>query len=96
MIPRISLVGYEAREPHFIFVAIPDERNRYLKTDRSVAVAACSLCKVPIGVPCLGAFKNYQGSTHVARRVAARSQGPRRPDDVLEDESKVPPEEFWL
>lgn len=96
MTPRIQLVAFEERAPsHFIFVAIPDERNRYLRTDKSVALMACPHCKVPVGVPCLGAWNKYQGGTHHLRRSAARSAFGARPADVLHPPS-VPPEEFWL
>ena len=94
--PRIQLVAFEERGPsNFIFVAIPDERNRYLRTDRCVAVVACPMCKVPAGVPCLGAWNKYQGQTHHLRRSAARGVYPARPNDVHHP-ATVPPEEFWL
>lgn len=96
MTPRIQLVAFEERAPsHFIFVAVPDERNRYLRTDKSVALVACPMCKVPVGVPCLGAWNKYQGGTHYHRRNAARGAYPPMPADVLHA-TTVPPEEFWL
>lgn len=88
MTPRIQLVAFEERGPaRFIFVAIPDERNRYLRTDRSVALVACPFCKVPAGVPCLGAWNKYQGQTHHFRRSAARGVYPNWPEDVLHTET---------
>ena len=98
MMPRIQLVAFEERGPSpFIFVAIPDERNRYLRTERCVALVACPHCKVPAGVPCLGAWRKYHGGVHHLRRSAARGIWPPRPADVLHDPLRtVPPEEFWL
>jgi hypothetical protein len=93
--PRIQLVAFEERGPqHFIFVAVPDERNRYVRTDRCVALVACPHCKVPAGVPCLGAWNKYQGQTHHLRRSAAKGVYPSRPVDVID--TRVAPEEFWL
>jgi hypothetical protein len=85
--PRIQLVAFEERGPsHFIFVAIPDQRNRYLRTDRSVALVGCPLCKVPAGVPCLGAWNKYHGGTHHLRRSAAKKVWPQFPADVVVDD----------
>lgn len=85
--PRIALVAYEDRNPYFIFVAVPNERGRYIRTDASVAVAECPVCGAQIGEPCLShrfghPRAKYCGTTHFARRVAT----PRgsRPGDVIE------------
>lgn len=84
MTPRICLVAFEERLPsHFIFVAVPDERNRYLRTHRCVALVGCPMCKVPAGVPCLGAYNRYHGGTHAVRRDAAKGVWPPRPGDVV-------------
>ena len=89
--PSIKLVAFEERAPsRFIFVAIPDERNRYLRTDRSVALVACPHCLVPVGVPCLGAWNKYHGGTHHHRRSAAKGMYPARPGDVVRDEDMEP------
>ena len=68
--PRIQLVAFEDRDPVFVFVAVPDERGRYLRTDRSVVLVACDHCKAVKGEPCKGR-NGYGGGTHVARRVTA-------------------------
>ena len=88
MTPRISLVAFEARIGQFIFVAVPNERGRYLKTDKSVAIVACSQCRSAIGEPCKangGTEDGYATVTHVARRVAAmaKHRGPAD-DDIID------------
>lgn len=83
--PRISLVAYEGRTPDFIFVAIPDQRGRYVRTDRSVAFVGCPDCGAVVGEPCRNrSGDGYGGTTHVYRRVAARKFWGRPADDVLE------------
>ena len=55
--PRVSLVAWEDRQAGFIFVAVPDERGRYLRTDRSVVACGCPQCGALVGEPC----KSKQG-----------------------------------
>ena len=50
--PSIRLVAFEDRFPNFIFVAVPNERGRYVRTDRSVALVHCPACKAVPGEPC--------------------------------------------
>lgn len=76
--PKIHLVAFQDRQNAMIFVAIPNERNRWLRTDKSVAVVACPHCDAIPGEPCKRnvAFSDtptvYAGSTHHLRRSAAR------------------------
>lgn len=89
--PRISLVAWEDRAGQFIFVAIPDSRGRYVRTDKSVALVGCTHCGAVVGEPCKS--KNgdgYGGGTHVVRRMAARRNHGTRVDDVLQ----IIPDEF--
>lgn len=80
--PSIRLVAYEDRAGCFVFVAVPDERGRYLRTDRSVVLVACPICKAIKGEPCKGR-QGYGGMTHAARRtVAHRHKG--RQDDLID------------
>lgn len=90
--PRVSLVAWEDRQAGFIFVAVPDERGRYLRTDRSVAVYACPQCGALMGEPCRSK-QGYGGGTHVARRVRAERIVHRgyRPDDLLCATEPPPP-----
>jgi hypothetical protein len=82
--PRISLVAFEDRDPHFIFVAVPDQRGRYLRTDRSVAFVACPQCHAMVGEPCKSrSGDGYSGTTHAWRRVDARKHWGMPADDVL-------------
>ena len=95
--PRISLVAYEARDPAFIFVAIPDQRGRYVRTDRSVAFVDCMECGAVVGEPCQGrSGDGYGGATHVWRRVAARKFWGQRSDDVLAGAMPPPVPDEWM
>lgn len=67
--PRIQLVAFEDRKPGFIFVAVPDERGRYLRTDACVALVPCPFCKAVKGEPCKSK-QGYGGGTHHHRRTA--------------------------
>jgi hypothetical protein len=97
VIQLAPIVAYEDRQGAFIFVAVPGQRGRYLRTDRSVILAACSRCGSKVGEPCTGPH-GYGGSTHVVRRAAADRLVPRgyRAADLLLpfDEPPVPDE--WM
>lgn len=80
--PSIRLIAFEQRTGYFIFVAVPDERGRYLRTDRSVVICGCPMCHSIKGEPCRGR-DGYGGTTHTARRVAAASVKGRQ-DDLIE------------
>jgi len=93
--PTIRLVAYEARDNAFIFVAIPDQRGRYVRTDRSVAFVSCSQCRATVGEPCKGRNGDGYGSlTHYVRRNEARKFWGRIADDVLENAPSVP--DAWV
>ncbi len=90
--PKIHLVAFDDRLGHFIFVAVPDERGRYLRTDRSVAFVDCSHCGAVTGEPCKGGPHGYHATTHVVRR--ARHQHlfrARHADDILHPNAGPPP-----
>ncbi len=91
--PSISLVAYADREPHFVFVKIPNERGRYVRTDMCVILVPCELCGATVGEPCFrnyGVFmrgkesgKRYGAGTHATRRQDAdRRHGGRGDRDV--------------
>jgi len=50
---------------------VPAEPHRFLHTDRSVLVAACSTCGAKIGHPCIGKT-GLIGGTHHRRRDKAK------------------------
>jgi hypothetical protein len=78
VIPKISLVAFEERYNSFIFVAIPNQRGRYLRTDKSVALVACPICEAAIGEPCRSRYGDgYSCTTHCDRRTKAQLQGHR-------------------
>lgn len=68
--PRISLVAYE--EQSWIFVMVPNEKGRYVRTDKCVAYAGCPLCGATVGEPCFvieySGEKRYKSGTHARRR----------------------------
>ena len=67
--PIVSLVAWEDRAANFIFVRIPTEYGRYLRTDRCVAHVPCpyKTCGATVGEPCMHNGK-YVGGTHAVRR----------------------------
>lgn len=70
MTPKISLVAFEDRQGNFIFVSVPDQRGRYVRTDPCVALVACPACGSSIGEPCKANHNiGYTGSTHADRRI---------------------------
>jgi hypothetical protein len=67
--PQIRLVAFEDRLAKFIFVAVPNEFGRYLRTDRSVAYVACENCGSTVGEPCQHRKTGkYHACTHAVRR----------------------------
>lgn len=69
--PTISLVAWESRPGDFVFVKIPNERGRYLRTHVSVIKVACTVCNATVGEPCYnphGAVVRYGSGTHADRR----------------------------
>jgi hypothetical protein len=100
--PAIKLVAYEDRTPGFVFVAVPDERGRYMRTDKSVPTTPCSLCGAIAGEPCfrlIDGIKSYSSSTHAVRRSAAKTRYYGRykeAGDVLHDEQAPMPSDINL
>ena len=62
---------FEDRQGHFIFVKVPGEYGRYVRTLWPVALVDCPACGSKAGVPCVGQYKRYAGSAHVNRINAA-------------------------
>lgn len=98
--PRIAMVAYSDRDPFFIFVAVPNERGRYLRTDSSVAMVACPLCKAQIGEPCLSrgdpgsVSAKYGSTTHWVRRKSVYRGS--RAADVLGAWNPEPVPDEWM
>ena len=87
--PSIKLVSYEDRVGGFIFVAVPDERGRYIRTDRSVALVACPQCRSIRGEPCK-LSQGYSGVTHALRRTAAGKYRGQQDDVVVSPVDSTP------
>lgn len=66
--PKISLIAYESKYPGKVFVAVPNERGRYVLTDRCVIEVDCPHCKAASGEPCHSRHGHYWTGTHVDRR----------------------------
>lgn len=101
--PRIHMVGYADRSPAFIFVAIPNERGRYVRTDKSVALVPCPHCGAQIGEPCLrkgqpGSIDaRYGGGTHWTRRSSANARfWGAKPDDIIGTWKAEPIPDEWM
>lgn len=67
--PTISLVAYEARDGR-VFVKVPNERGRYILTERCVVEVDCWHCKSAAGEPCFNG-NIYTVATHSVRRNRA-------------------------
>lgn len=98
MTPSIRLVAWEDRMNQFIFVAVPNERGRYIRTHKCVAFVACPACNSIPGQPCISPNSGrYWAGTHGDRNTAyARQIGwgnARSLDivDVLDGANEPPP-----
>ncbi|HET8695556.1 MAG TPA: hypothetical protein VFM33_12860 [Aquabacterium sp.] len=94
MNPKIHLTAFLDRPGNFIFVSVPDERGRYVRTDRSVALVACRHCGSIAGEPCKSRH-GYIGGTHCVRRTDAKWQpwhARSSADDVIEPPFTTPDE----
>lgn len=64
-----------------VFVRIPDERGRWVLTDKCVVTVACPACKSIAGEPCKNAYMSdrgmtkYWAGTHCDRHTAAKMAG---------------------
>ncbi|BCP56270.1 hypothetical protein K32_48870 [Kaistia sp. 32K] len=67
--PKISLIAFEGRDPSKAFVQVPDERGRWVLTDRCVVEVACSHCQAVVGEPCRRRG-GWGVGTHYVRRHA--------------------------
>ncbi|NKF21531.1 zinc finger domain-containing protein [Solimonas marina] len=77
---QIGLIAYQAT-PNLVFVRIPNEKGRWMLTDRCVAEVDCSYCGSVAGEPCKnrgsywdGSPLRYRAGTHSARRDGARKK----------------------
>lgn len=79
----IGLVAYGVTPQH-VMVRVPNERGRWVLTDRSVAEVPCSQCGSVKGEPCAnrrGGGVRYWAGTHWTRRQdAGTARGRGRPN----------------
>lgn len=72
IMPTISLVAYEAWPKGKVFVRVPNERGRYVMTDRCVVEVGCPVCKATRGQPCFNpGTKRVWASVHGDRKCIA-------------------------
>lgn len=67
--PAIVAAGHT----NMIFIAVPNERGRYLRTHICVAYEPCPLCKATLGEPCkhtVAGRLRYNSSVHYRRSFA--------------------------
>lgn len=78
--PKISLIAWADRFPRFVFVMVPNERGRYVRTDTSVVLVPCPMCLSAIGEPCSRGEdpKKYFAGTHAVRRDIANRKTMRK------------------
>jgi hypothetical protein len=92
-------IAYEDRQGHFVFIKVPGEYGRYVRTSVSVSIASCAHCGSDIGEPCKGQYGRYVGVIHVDRANKAtrilRDLGITRTDLIVEDEREPTALEFW-
>lgn len=73
----VRVVAFEDRQGAFVFVPVPEERARYVRTYWCAVVAACPACGAAAGEPCwggrgVGGRPNRRvSSVHADRRVRA-------------------------
>jgi len=76
IIPKIHLVAFNDRDGK-IFVGIPNEPGRYLRTEMCVIERVCQTCKSGVGEPCsnlsdhryrMNKIKKYGCTVHTCRR----------------------------
>lgn len=64
--------AFEDRQGGFVFVKVPGEYGRYVRTRVAVVLAPCPACGAVQGEPCKGQYDRYTGSVHADRLVKAR------------------------
>jgi hypothetical protein len=72
MMDNCRVVVFEARGGGFIFVPVPGERGRYVRTSYAAALVACPSCEGKVGQPCRG-DRGWCGSLHVDRLASAHA-----------------------
>jgi hypothetical protein len=85
--PSIRLVAYADRGD-YVFVAVPNERGRWMRTDRAVVEVPCPACSSVCGEPCKGALVTYSVQTHFKRRRAWTEERRRRLAEARDVEAR--------
>jgi len=77
--PRSLTIGVFAYSvlPNLVFVRVPNERGRWMLTDRCVVEVPCTHCKAMVGEPCRRFYNErprYSIGTHFRRRADGRDK----------------------
>jgi hypothetical protein len=94
----VRVIAFADRQGRTVFVKVPGEYGRYVRTSVAVTVSPCH-CGAAVGEPCVGQYGRRTGSVHADRLVAAdklfREMGVRQRDVSHEDvvEEETPPAE---
>lgn len=76
---KIALVAYE--EQAWIFVLVPNQHGRYVRTEKCVAWSVCPHCKATVGEPCFKTIKGeriYGGTIHYRRKKQRKPENYKR------------------
>lgn len=65
-LPDIQLRAYNCT-PDKVFVRVPNERGRWVLTDRCVVEVTCPICGALKGVPCWRTYTPARGELHARR-----------------------------
>lgn len=71
----VSLVAYCALPPNQVFLRVPNERGRWLITERCAVEVDCDFCGVSAGEPCVSRSGHYGVGVHIWRRETWRQRG---------------------
>lgn len=88
MAPVIQLVAFEDRYKKWVFVRVPNEKGRYVRTDPCVVQVECPACKAAVGELCKGS-QGYWAGTHGDRRSAAVRKRNWRPSNIEDAETSA-------
>ena len=80
----ISLVAFEDRDPDKVFVKVPNERGRWMRTDLCVIAVECPQCNAHKGEPCKHNGKYWVGTHYVRRRAAHHVSYHKTPEERRE------------
>jgi len=88
--------------PPFVFIPHPKDRGVWMRTDISVVIVACSLCRAEIGEPCNGSSDKNRVvgvtvGTHISRqRISKGVKALRMLDLARNKRYRFPGAAWWV